>query len=159
MSPGAPWARVWGHGGSGGVRDAFLDDFEVPRGCRREFFWRHFSVVRRRIFPRNVRYVSGGFFHASGSLLDSFGHRFRYLSVVLGSGRNGTPACTGATFSMFHAVRNTAFSGIAFEGARGDDFFEFSVILGSAGPPGGSTLGTMGRLFGEGILDGFLVSK
>ena len=26
---------------------------------------------------------------------------------------------------MFQAVRNTVFSGIAFEGALGDDFFEF----------------------------------
>ncbi len=82
------------------------------------------------IFPRNFGYVSGGFFHASGSLLDSFGHRFRELSVVIGSGRNGTPACTGATFSVFQAVRNLVFSGIAFEGARGDDFFNFSASFG-----------------------------
>ena len=80
------------------------------------------------IFPRNFGYVSGGIFHASGSLLDSFGHRFRELSVVIGSGRNNTPACTGATFSMFQAVRNKVFSGIAFEGARGDDFFDFSGL-------------------------------
>jgi len=111
------------------------------------------------MFPRNFGYVSGGFFHASGSLLDSFGHRFRELSVVIGSGRNGTPARTGATFSMFQAVRNKVFSGIAFEGARGDDFFDFSAYFGLRWALGGSTLGTMGRLFGEGILDGFFVPK
>ena len=82
------------------------------------------------IFPRNFGHVSGGFFHASGSLLDSFGHRFRELSVVIGSGRNSSPACTGAMFSVFQAVRNAVFSGIAFEGARGDDFFDFSAYFG-----------------------------
>ena len=81
-------------------------------------------------FPRNFGHVSGGLFHASGSLLDSFGHRFGDLSVVLGSGRNSTLACTGATFSVFQAVRNKVFSGIAFEGARGDVFFNFSAYFG-----------------------------
>jgi hypothetical protein len=50
--------------------------------------------------------------------------------VVLGSGRNSSPARTGALFSVFQAVRNTAFSGIAFEGALGDDFFEFLAYFG-----------------------------
>jgi len=54
---------------------------------------------------------------------------------------------------MFQAVRNKVFSGIAFEGARGDDFFDFSTYFGLRWGAGGSTLGTMGRLFGEGILD------
>ena len=82
------------------------------------------------IFPCNFGHVSGRLFHVSGSLLDSFGHRFRDLSVVLGSGRNNTPASTGATFSVFQAVRSKVFSGIAFEGARGDDFFDLSVYFG-----------------------------
>ena len=82
------------------------------------------------IFPRNFGHVSGRFFHASGSLLDSFEHRFRELSVVVGSGRNDTPAYTGATFSMFQAVRNKVFSGIAFRGALGDDIFDFLVYFG-----------------------------
>ena len=82
------------------------------------------------LLPRNFGHVSGGLFHASGSLLDSFGHRFRDLSVVLGSGRNSTPACTGATFSVFQAVRNTVFSGIAFRGALGDDIFDFLTYFG-----------------------------
>ena len=50
--------------------------------------------------------------------------------MVLGSGRNNTPACTGATFSVFQAVRNTVFYGIAFEGARGDDLFDFVAYFG-----------------------------
>ena len=79
--------------------------------------------------------------------------------MVLGSGRNSSPVGTGAMFSVFQAVRNTVFSGIAFRGALGDDFSTFWRILGSAGPPSGATLATMGRLFREGIFDGFWVPK
>ena len=82
------------------------------------------------ILPCNFGHVSGVFFQGSVSLLDSFGHRFRDLSVVLDSHRNSTPACTGATFSVFQAVRNNVFSGIAFEGARGNGFFNFSASFG-----------------------------
>ena len=106
---------------SGSVFGRFLDASGVPP----EVLLATFSGFSRMIWPRNFGHVSGGFFHASGSLLDSFGHCFRDLSVVLGSGRNNTLACTGATFSVFEAIRNTVFSGIAFEGARGDDFFDF----------------------------------
>ena len=54
----------------------FLDDFWVPRGCRREVFWRHFPVFRGMILPFNFGLVSGVLFQGSVSLLDSFGHRF-----------------------------------------------------------------------------------
>ena len=114
-----------------------------------------FSGFSRMIWPRNFGHVCGRFFHASGSLLDSFGHRFRDLSVVLGSGRNSTPVCTGATFSVFQAIRNTVFSGIAFEGHWGTIFSTFWRTLGSAGAPIGATLGTNGRLCREGFFDGF----
>jgi len=33
-------------------------------------------------------------------------------------------------FSVFQAVNNIAFSGIAFEGALGDDFTDFGVSFG-----------------------------
>ena len=49
---------------------------------------------------------------------------------MLGSGRNSSPACTGALFSVFQAVRNTAVSGIAFEGALGDDLFNLLAYFG-----------------------------
>ena len=50
--------------------------------------------------------------------------------MVLGSGRNSSPACTAAMFSVFQAVRNTAFSGIAFQEALGDDVFNFLAYFG-----------------------------
>ncbi len=52
---------------------------------------------------------------------------FRWRSALV---ETFPPACTGGTFSTFQAARNTVFSGIPFEGARGDDFFEVSAQCG-----------------------------
>ena len=48
----------------------------------------------------------------------------------LGSGRNSSPARTGAMSSVFQAVRNIAFSGIAFGRALGDDLFNLVAYFG-----------------------------
>ena len=150
-SPGAPWARLWGHGGSGGVRGLFLDDFLVPRGCRGELVWRQFLVFRGMIFPRNFGYVSGGFFHASGSLLDSLEHCFRELSVVIGSGRNGTPACTGATFSMFKRSETRFFLASLSKGLVETISSTFRRILGSAGHLAAPLWAPWGAEFADGF--------
>ena len=64
-----------------------------------------FGDIFRFLETRFSRVISDtfreGFFMLPGRFLDSSEHRFRELSVVVGPGRNGTPARTGATFSMF----------------------------------------------------------
>ena len=159
MSSGAPWARLWGHGGPGGFHGPFLDAFWVPRGCRREFFWRHFSVFRGMISPCNFGHVSGRFFMVlcrfwtpSGIVFETF----RWFSALA---ETVAPPARELCFRCFKRSETRFCPASLFKGLSETIFSMFWRILGSAGAPIGPALGTSGRLFSEGIFDVFWVPR
>ena len=62
-------------------------------------------------------------------------------------------------FQCFKRSETQFFPALLFKGLLETIFSTFWRILGSAGAPIGATLGTSGRLFSEGIFDGFWVPK
>ena len=85
-------------GGPGGPQGSCFDDFGVSLGCRLGGLWRHILYFLVGYFNAISNMFPEGLFDGSASLLGSFGHPFCDFLVVLGSGENSVPACTGAMF-------------------------------------------------------------
>ena len=85
-------------GGPGGPQSSFFDDFGVSLGCPWGSLWRHFWYYLAVYFNVISNMFPDGLFDGSASLLGSFGHHLCDFLVVLGSGENSVPACTGAMF-------------------------------------------------------------
>ena len=144
---GAPWAGLGGHGGSRWAPRLifwwFRCLFGVPLGGPLEtflfFFVGYFKAISN-MFPE-------GLFDGSASLLGTIWHNFCHFLVVLGSGENSVPACTGAMFWVFWGIRNWSFSGIAFYSNLGEHFYDFGGSFGVHLGTLGATLGTLGQLF------------
>ena len=107
----------------------------MPRGCRRELFWRHFPVFRGMIFPRNFGHVSGRFFHASGSLLDSSSivlESFWWLSALA---ETVPTLARELRFRCFKRSETRFFPASLSKGLVETISSTFRRILGSAGHP------------------------
>ena len=81
---------------------------------------------------------------------------FRWFSALA---ETVAPPARELCFQCFKRSETQLFPASLFKGLSETMFSTFWRILGSAGAPIGATLGTSGRLFSEGIFDGFWVPK
>ena len=92
------------------------------------------------------------FWTPSGIVFETF-RRFSDLAETV------APPARELCFQCFKRSETRFFPASLFKGLSETMFSTFWRILGSAGAPIGATLGTSGRLFGEGIFDRFWVPK
>ena len=103
--------------------------------------------------PCNFGHISGVLFQGSVSLLTPSGivfETFRWFSALA---ETVAPLARELCFQCFKRSETVLFPASLFQGLSETIFSTFWRILGSAGGPVGTTLGTMGRLFSRGILN------
>ena len=123
---------------------SFADIFRFSEAC--------FFQVISNTFLEGFFTLPGRFWTPSGIVFETF----RWLSALA---ETVPPPARELRFRCFKRSETRFFPASLSKGLVETISSTFRRILGSAGPPVGSTLGTMGRLFGEGILDGFLVQN